>query len=380
MNELGDSVQHLSISSPVKKTNEKRGKRKPRKKKGKKEKRTRQEACDDGGQDAHISKDSSSGAGCISEGHLQNEDNTRSSETPLQNESRLVSDPAVINTPVQMPNYVTGAIPKKHTSVKTDSCKKPCTQGMDQSLQHDEAERCHDSVQTPGTSAAGKSHKEQESKTMSKPPSPDEPAAHSTGSEVDLIKPQWDLSSTVGLQGGPQKSALQVIGENNTTIVLNESPGAQIFIPPKTGELNVNTETNALDIETNSEAASRAAQRCKDELKIKYTTTGRYVQTVPGVEDAKRDIKEIYTNLQYTHGKTQSSGYNFLTTPELGIKRVIIAGTAGSGKSTLLCKIAYDWATGEKTLSNYELVLSVSVRDRMQLILYRPVRHLGGHI
>ncbi|XP_071809290.1 NACHT, LRR and PYD domains-containing protein 3-like [Asterias amurensis] len=399
MNELDDSVHHLSISSPVGKTKKKRRKRKHRKKTNQKERTFIEKACDDGRQDVHIPKYSLSADGCMSEGQLQDADNTRCSETPQQDEPRTASACAGGNIePVQLPDYATGAIPKKHKSVKTESSKKLQTNDVDQSALNDGAAIRHDSGQTLGTSAAVKSNEEQkESKTMtssSQPLSLEELAVCSTaGSEVELL-PQRNPSSIMPAQG-VQQMAVKVAGRNNVIVSMNNSPGATInlTIPTdtrqpcyegnelesfgnsgtksvETGELYMN-EILAPDMQTNNEGSSaadrcsnRASDRCEAQLKTRYMTTGRYVQTVPRREDHKRDMKEIYTNLQWTrHGISQSSGYTFLTTCELGPKRIIVAGTAGLGKSTLLCKIAYDWATGDETLSKYKVVFLLTMHS-----------------
>ena len=225
MNELDDSVQHLSISSavmpaPVEKTKKQRRKGKHRKKTNQKERTFIEKACDDGRQDVHIPKYSLSADGCMSEGQLQDVDNTRCSETPQQDEPRTASacetpqqdEPRTASAcacgniePVQLPDYATGAIPKKHKSVKTESSKKPQTNDVDQSALNDGAAIRHDSGQTLGTSAAVKSNEEQkESKTMtssSQPLSLEELAVYSTaGSEVELL-PQRNPSSIMPIQG-----------------------------------------------------------------------------------------------------------------------------------------------------------------------------------
>ncbi|XP_038045850.1 uncharacterized protein LOC119720280 [Patiria miniata] len=116
--------------------------------------------------------------------------------------------------------------------------------------------------------------------------------------------------------------------------------------------------------------------KTRDILKRVYTTTGSYVQLLPGVDNDKMHIPGIYTKVQLEtregvavvtgqKGETvNSTEYakifrlrTLRTKTEELIKRLIFFGMGGVGKSTIFDKIAYDWADEtSEILKRFKLV------------------------
>ncbi|XP_038045862.1 protein NLRC5-like [Patiria miniata] len=122
-----------------------------------------------------------------------------------------------------------------------------------------------------------------------------------------------------------------------------------------------------------TDPCQEAGNKTRDILKGVYTTTGSYVQLLPGVDNDQMHIAGIYTKVQLetlegvavvTGQKGESVNsteyakiFRLRTKTGELIERLIFFGMGGVGKSTIFDKIAFDWTEGENEfLKRFKLV------------------------